>query len=356
MRYSTAILPASVLSDTGKQRSGSVNEDAGLVVELPQGGLYAVADGMGGHAAGELASTLALQSLANTYRKSRATPPIRLARAVQQANLTVLRHAVGEYAGMGTTLVALVVDRGAALLAHVGDSRAYLLRGEQLYRLTEDHSWVAEQVRLGHLSEDEARDHQWRSVVSNALGGEEQVRLELYGFPVRSGDRLLLCSDGLSGVVEESDLLEILSWKFSPQQLTQQLIDAANDQGGPDNITALVVDIPALPGKMPSYSLPARRLDGPAYLDIWLSQQRDTYLLTYLALGTLYGMFIALLLFQRHFVPIVMTSVLILAILQFIYRRNRLKRLGRALPAPLRLGQEAPKPTKVTGGVQQLSR
>ncbi|MBX8466177.1 MULTISPECIES: protein phosphatase 2C domain-containing protein [unclassified Deinococcus] len=283
----TPSLTAGLLTDVGRQRQGGVNQDAALALDLPTGGLYAVADGMGGHAAGELAANLALDALSQQYLDGRGTPPARLAEAVQCANVAVLRHAVGEYVGMGTTLLAALIDRGAALIAHVGDSRAYLLRGGELHRLTEDHSWVAEQVRLGHMTEAEARDHQWRSVVSNALGGEERVRLELFGLPLRAGDRLLLCSDGLSSVVTDQELLLLLSRPMEPEATARILVNAANDGGGPDNITALIIDVHR-DSPAPRYPLPVRREDGPTYVDVLLSTQRGSSLLTYLLLMVAY--------------------------------------------------------------------
>ena len=332
-RAATSPLLSGLLTDTGRQRS--VNQDAGLALDSAHGGLYAVADGMGGHAAGELAANLALDALSSAFLSGRTRPPERLAEAVQAANMEVLRHAVGEYAGMGTTLVALAIDKGAALLAHVGDSRAYLLRGEDLTRLTEDHSWVAEQVRLGHLSEAEARDHQWRSVVSNALGGEERVRLELYGFPLRSGDRLLLCSDGLSGVVEEEDLRTMLSWGLPPELTAQRLIDAANALGGPDNVTAVVVDVGAQQ-PLPRYSLPPRQNDGPLYIDVLLSSRRGSSPLAFVALGLVYFTLMGALLFQQYRSSIlIMAALLLAATLLWVLRQNQLK-LRRALPQALR--------------------
>ena len=336
-RSGASPLLSGLLTDTGRQRS--VNEDAGLAVESAQGGLYAVADGMGGHAAGELAANLALDALGSTFLqgKQRRPPPERLAEAVQAANMEVMRHAVGEYVGMGTTLVALAIDRGAAILAHVGDSRAYLLRGGELTRLTEDHSWVAEQVRLGNLTEAEARDHQWRSVVSNALGGEERVRLELYGFPLKRGDRLLLCSDGLSGVVEEQDLRVMLDWRLPPELTAQRLIDAANALGGPDNVTAVIVDVGAQQ-PLPSYSLPPRHSDGPMYVDVLLGLRRGSSPAVYLALALVYFALMGALLFQEERTLILLaTAVLLLGLLGWIARHNRLK-LRRALPDALRLG------------------
>ncbi|AWN24716.1 serine/threonine protein phosphatase [Deinococcus irradiatisoli] len=330
----TAPLVSGLLSDTGRQRS--VNQDAGLAVESASGGLYAVADGMGGHAAGELAANLALDALSSTFLNGRKRPPERLAEAVQAANLEVMRHAVGEYAGMGTTLVALAIDRGAALLAHVGDSRAYLLRGNELTRLTEDHSWVAEQVRLGHLTEEEARDHQWRSVVSNALGGEERVRLELYGFPLRRGDRLMLCSDGLCGVVEEHDLCAMLGWGLPPDLTAQRLVDAANALGGPDNVTALVIDI-GFQQPLPSYSLPLRQPDGPVYVDVLLSARRGSSPLMYLALGLVYFALMGALLFQRQSLLILLLAATLLLGLATWTARLKQARLQRALPDALKL-------------------
>ncbi|WP_104989752.1 PP2C family serine/threonine-protein phosphatase [Deinococcus sp. NW-56] len=315
-------LRSGLLTDVGRQRR--TNQDAALALDLPRGGLYAVADGMGGHAAGELAANLALDSLSQHYLEGRGTPPERLAGAVQAANLAVLRHAVGEYAGMGTTLLALLVDRGAALIAHVGDSRAYLLRDGELHRLTEDHSWVAEQVRLGHLSEEEARHHQWRSVVSNALGGEERVRLELFGLPLHAGDRLLLCSDGLSGVVAESSLLELLLPAQPPERVARTLIDAANDGGGPDNITAVVVDV-LRTGGLPRYPLPERQEGGPLYVDALLSAQRGSSPLTYLLLILVYFTLLGVLLIPEQRPLIALLGALLLGGVAYAQRRARVR-------------------------------
>ncbi|WP_051655607.1 PP2C family protein-serine/threonine phosphatase [Deinococcus marmoris] len=321
-----------LLTDVGRQRRGGVNQDAALALDLPQGGLFAVADGMGGHAAGELAATLALEALSSHYLTSRVSPPARLAEAVQAANVSVLRHAVGEYMGMGTTLIAALIDRGALMIAHVGDSRAYLLRGSELHRLTEDHSWVSEQVRLGHLTEEEARDHQWRSVVSNALGGEERVRLELFGLRLCAGDRVLLCSDGLSSVVADNELLELLARPLVPESVVRCLIDAANDAGGPDNITALVIDIQQ-DQHLPSYDLPVPQNSGPDYVDALLGAQRgnslNTYLLLMLAYFTLLG--VILLPGQRMLIAVFGTALLagILLVQRLALIRRASGQLGR---------------------------
>ncbi|WP_027460551.1 PP2C family protein-serine/threonine phosphatase [Deinococcus murrayi] len=335
-------LRSGLLTDVGRQRH--VNQDAALALDLPRGGLYAVADGMGGHAAGELAANLALDSLSQHYLESRGAPPERLAGAVQAANLAVLRHAVGEYAGMGTTLLALLVDRGAALIAHVGDSRAYLLRGGELHRLTEDHSWVAEQVRLGHLTEEEARQHQWRSVVSNALGGEERVRLELFGLPLQAGDRLLLCSDGLSGVVSEAALLHLLLPAQPPDHIVRTLIDAANDGGGPDNITAVVVDV-LRTDSLPRYPLPERQEGGPLYVDALLSAQRGSSPLTYLLLMLVYFTLLGVLLVPEQRPLIALLGALLLGGVALAQRRARARPPRRpALSASSLRARAQPRP------------
>jgi PPM family protein phosphatase len=329
-RSATPLLASGLLTDVGRQRS--INQDAGLILDLPRGGLFAVADGMGGHAAGELAANLALDTLSSSFLNGRGAAPERLAEAVQEANLAVLRSAVGEYVGMGTTLVALVIDRAAALIAHVGDSRAYLLRAGVLHRLTEDHSWVAEQVRLGHLTEDEARNHQWRSVVSNALGGEERVRLELYGLPLRRGDRLLLCSDGLSGVISEAELYAVMAQQPDPDLAVRQLIDLSNAEGGPDNITAIVVDIEQS-SRMPSYALPNRQNEGPLYVDMLLNSRRGNSLVTYIALVLVYCTLMGLVLYPQHQTLIGGVGLLLLVgLLVLLQVWNHRQRARSALP------------------------
>ncbi|PNY80879.1 PP2C family protein-serine/threonine phosphatase [Deinococcus koreensis] len=329
----TPSMSSGLLTDVGRQRQGGVNQDAALALDLPQGGLYAVADGMGGHAAGELAANLALDALSQHYLEGRSPPPTRLAEAVQAANVTVLRHAVGEYVGMGTTLLAALIDRGAVTIAHVGDSRAYLLRAHELFRLTEDHSWVAEQVRLGHMTEAEARDHQWRSVVSNALGGEERVRMELFGLPLRAGDRLLLCSDGLSGVIGDQEMLEMLARPLDPEATARVLVNAANDAGGPDNITALVVDVHR-DARLPSYTLPQRQEEGPTYVDVLLSAQRGNSLITYLLLMIAYFTLLGVMLIPERRALIGLVGTTLLVVILISQRVNVTRRAGTVLSRP----------------------
>lgn len=215
------------------------NEDS-LLAEPP---LFAVADGLGGHLAGEIASKIAIDTLvegAPRHADSKA-----LARAVHAANRAVVQAAeegTGR-SGMGTTLTAAIVEGTHIALAHVGDSRAYLMRGRTLERVTEDHSMVADMIRRGTLTEEESRIHPHRSVVTRALGTDPNMCADTYDVEARVGDRLLLASDGLTGMLTDAEIAEVLGAGGDTQQTAKALVDAANDAGGQDNISVVVVDI-----------------------------------------------------------------------------------------------------------------
>lgn len=220
-------------TDVGKVRQG--NEDSYMVHEP----LFAVADGMGGHQGGEVASKLALDALRE------ATDGVALAQAVQDANRAVFVRA-GEdpgLAGMGTTLTAVLAHGDTFRLAHVGDSRAYLLRDGDLQRITTDHTVVEGLVEKGELTPEEAAIHPQRSILTRAIGVEGEVQVDQASIQVRPGDRLLLCSDGLTGMIEDDDILRILGERRDPQAAADALVDAANEAGGQDNITAVVIDV-----------------------------------------------------------------------------------------------------------------
>ena len=218
------------LTDVGRKRKH--NEDAYLLDA--ERGLFVVADGMGGHAAGEVASRLTVESIQefisgteddhdNTwpfgYNNRYSVDGNRLSTAVERANEKVMRAVVNrpELKGMGTTVVAALFDERRATLVHVGDSRAYLLRESELRRLTDDHSWVQEQVNAGILSEEEARSHPLKNVVTRALGGGMHVAVDLIEIPVGGGDRFLLCSDGLTGMVSDEEITSALSSHAIPR-------------------------------------------------------------------------------------------------------------------------------------------
>lgn len=283
-----ALLSIGLHTDVGLQRQGSVNEDAATALLLPQGGLFSVADGMGGHAAGEIASYVALETLSETYAATYGLPTIRFLKAVQAAGKAVHERSQKEGLDMGTTLVSVLVDKGAAHIAHVGDSRVYLLREGRLIQLTEDHSWVAQQVKEGILSAAEAESHDWRNIVLNALGSEPTVKLDFFGVGLQKGDRLLLCSDGLSGCISHDQLARLLNRPERPEIIARLLVSAANAAGGPDNITALVIEI-SQKVSLPSYPLLERQSGSePKKLEDLLTVAQLQNLQLYLMVGILY--------------------------------------------------------------------
>lgn len=224
------------VTDRGQLRPN--NQDGYRV----QGRLVAVADGMGGHQAGEVASAAALEALA-TYPLQGDDPGSALLAAVREANRQVYTLSLTrpDYAGMGTTLTAAHLAGGRWWIAHVGDSRAYLYRRGRLRQVTRDHSVVAELVALGHLRADEAQTHPQRHLLTRALGLEATLEVDLYSLEAWPGDRLLLCTDGLSGVVSDATLREVLATEASPEQQATRLAGKALERGAPDNVTVVVV-------------------------------------------------------------------------------------------------------------------
>ncbi len=245
-------------TDAGRVRT--VNQDSHFVGELGGRKVAAiVADGMGGHRTGEVASEKAVQILRSELERGRSHPPVTLARALQTANLAIYDYAAEhpESSGMGTTCTVVVLDDQVGLVAHVGDSRAYLLREGELRQLTLDHTWVADRVRQGILSEEEAKQHRWRNVITNVLGSHPEIRVELLHFEVRQGDRILLCSDGISMLLSPEVMKRILS-DADPAKASQELVDEANKRGSPDNITAVVLRANAVESHPKRYALPQR--------------------------------------------------------------------------------------------------
>ncbi|MDO8879511.1 MAG: Stp1/IreP family PP2C-type Ser/Thr phosphatase [Coriobacteriia bacterium] len=224
-------------SHVGMVRPG--NEDAYLLAPP----LYAVADGLGGHQAGEIASSLAIDTLLDTA--PRQADAKALGRSIRRANAAVIDAAASGRgrSGMGTTLTAAMVDGTRIAVAHVGDSRAYLLHLGALEQLTQDHSMVADLVRQGRLSAEEARNHPNRSVITRALGSDPDTLADTFEVEAASGDRLLLATDGLTGLVRDEDIERILAAAATPATAVDQLIDAALDAGGHDNVTVVVADI-----------------------------------------------------------------------------------------------------------------
>lgn len=248
-------------SDPGRVRS--LNQDfyfAGAVGRYP--GLAVVADGMGGHISGEVASRRAVEVLTETLETVRGHAPVVLARAAQAANVEVYNHAVDhpEHRGMGTTMTAVLIDDQVGLVGHVGDSRAYLLRDGSLTRLTDDHSWVADRVRQGLLSEDEASKHRYRNVITNAIGATPTFRLDVMHFRVEAGDVILVVSDGVSMLLGEPLMQQIIAGA-EPAAAVTRLLREANDRGGPDNVTAVVMRVEEVAHRAKRYDLPEQQLE-----------------------------------------------------------------------------------------------
>jgi protein phosphatase len=243
---------AGAVSDVGRVRR--INEDAHLA-DLDRG-LFVVCDGMGGEAAGDVASRTAIDTIAATLTAPVAASDetaggyrsrtIQLREAIRAANARIRDRARQEpaLAGMGTTVVAAWLSDSVASLAHVGDSRAYLWHDGQLERLTTDHSFVEEDVRAGRLDRESSLQAEHQNVLLRALGGGDEVDVEIGEAPVQPGSRLLLCSDGLTRMVPESAMATALGAGGEPAQICQALVDAANGNGGVDNVTVIVVEIP----------------------------------------------------------------------------------------------------------------
>jgi protein phosphatase len=217
------------------------NEDSYLVKEP----LFVVADGMGGHVAGDIASSTAVQVIADNSNNASPSDPHTLVDLVRSANAEIFKKATGDphLRGMGTTCTLVLLDGAKAHFAHVGDSRAYLLRDGELSQITEDHSLVGRMVKEGRLRPEEADIHPQRSIVTRALGVDSDVEVDLMSLDLKEGDRLLLCSDGLSSMIDGASIEDVLRSETDPQAAANRLVDLANQAGGEDNITVVIVDV-----------------------------------------------------------------------------------------------------------------
>jgi protein phosphatase len=236
-------------SATDRGRVRRRNEDA--ILMRPDRRLYAVADGMGGHAAGNVASALAVETLDSAFprapspRIGASTLARRMTEAFARANDVIVQRSASRRAeaGMGTTLTALapLLAESACVIAHIGDSRAYRLRGGRLDQLTTDHTWVQQQVDAGALSVEAARTHPWSSILTRVLGMEQPGAADIIIADVALFDTFLLCSDGLTGMVSDVDIAGILSAKSPVTDTCNELVAAANASGGRDNISVVVL-------------------------------------------------------------------------------------------------------------------
>ena len=248
------------ITDIGRKRQR--NEDSYLVNDKI--GLYIVADGMGGHAGGEFASKIAVSTVeeiirgedrvksnvpASSYLDSEQSSAEgqeqdRLKDAINRAGNMIVRRAFEdpELKGMGTTSTVMFVSGDKAYIAHVGDSRAYCVRGSEIIQITEDHSLVHEQLKSGLITEEEARTHQLKNIITRSVGVQEEIEVDTIVWKIQPGDSYLLCSDGLSNMINDEEMFEIIS-KNDVEQGARELVDMANQRGGEDNITLILLKV-----------------------------------------------------------------------------------------------------------------
>ncbi|HDZ86513.1 MAG TPA: Stp1/IreP family PP2C-type Ser/Thr phosphatase [Actinobacteria bacterium] len=212
---------------------------------IAKNGVFIVADGMGGHSAGDVASKLASETAYKVISASTEEDKLKvLQEAVKAANKKVIDKAqqIQVQKGMGTTITIAVIDGMKAYLAHIGDSRAYILRGSQLKQLSEDHSLVAEMVKEGKITNKEADEHPYRNVITRAVGSDLDVKTDVFSFELKKDDRLVLTSDGLTGMLKDAEIKKLVT-DSKLKDATNKLIEAANEKGGQDNISVVLVDI-----------------------------------------------------------------------------------------------------------------
>lgn len=234
------------ITDVGQKRT--VNQDFVFTSENPVGNLpnlFVVADGMGGHKAGDFASSYAVEVLLSTIREDENSNPVKIIRAaIENANTQLLREASDNetMSGMGTTMVLVTIVGHYAYVANVGDSRLYLVDENKISQITKDHSLVEEMVRMGEISRDDARNHPDKNIITRALGAGRDVDVDFFDIRLTPGDILLLCSDGLSNMVPDEDIRQVIRTSETLEETGRRLVSMANDNGGRDNIAVVLVE------------------------------------------------------------------------------------------------------------------
>ncbi|MEH2943362.1 Stp1/IreP family PP2C-type Ser/Thr phosphatase [Lachnospiraceae bacterium KK002] len=232
-------------TDTGRRRD--MNQDYMYISETPVGNLpnlFILADGMGGHNAGDYASRYTVEVIVNAVRNSSEhSPAVVIRRAIAEANQAVMEKARTDIdlEGMGTTVVVATVQDRELCVANVGDSRLYVL-GADMEQITKDHSYVQEMVRRGEISPEVARIHPDRNIITRAVGGGREVEVDFFEVELKDGDRILMCSDGLTDMLEDEEIFEIVNENQDIGAAMQELIDTANEYGGNDNITVILTE------------------------------------------------------------------------------------------------------------------
>ena len=240
------MLKTASLSDPGIRRA--MNQDMVYSSELPVGNLpdlFMVADGMGGHKAGDYASRCAVDTIVRSVMEDAQTDQEEIFRkAISVANEEILEKSTEDpnFEGMGTTLVACTIKENLMKVANVGDSRLYLLRNHKITQITEDHSLVQEMVRLGKIDQENARNHPKKNIITKAVGVMPEVEADYFDVPLEKGDEILLCSDGLSNMLEDEEIRMIMEAGRDITEQAEALVRAANDNGGKDNISVIVIE------------------------------------------------------------------------------------------------------------------
>ena len=235
------------ITDIGKKRL--VNQDYVYASDAPVGNLpnlLVVADGMGGHNAGDLASRYTVESMLDYLKQAKETRPVKLlGGAIHTANETVAQRAAMDPAlhGMGTTVVAATVSENCLYVANVGDSRLYLIDSEGIRQITRDHSLVEEMIRMGELKREDARNHPDRNVITRAVGVHVPVRVDFFDVSLEPGDKILLCSDGLTTMLEDKEIRKITEKHEDLKDACEQLVSEANKNGGKDNISVILAEV-----------------------------------------------------------------------------------------------------------------
>ena len=234
------------VTNIGKRRK--LNQDFVYTSEEPVGhlpNLFVVADGMGGHKAGDYASKLAVTTMVEEIAGSDETIPEKLlGRAIETANGKVRESAerMPELEGMGTTVVAASCDGDTLSIANVGDSRLYIVGGHEIRQITRDHSWVEEMVRRGGLGRDEARNHPDKNIITRAVGAENTIKVDFFSVKLKEGDLILMCTDGLTNMLEDEEIRMILDGARDIVEKAEELVRRANENGGMDNISVILIE------------------------------------------------------------------------------------------------------------------
>lgn len=233
-------------TDVGRQRNE--NQDAVYACDTSIGNLpnlYIVADGMGGHAGGRYASNRAVTTVTEEIKRLLLNHPVQiLERAIQTANKQILEEAASleHMTGMGTTMVVSTIVEGTLFAANVGDSRLYIINENQIRQITKDHSLVEEMIRIGEIDRENAKHHPDKNVITRAVGAMDDLKIDFFEIPLEKGDRILMCSDGLSNMVEDGQIVSVFNSHDDIKDKVETLVKLANENGGEDNITVIVIE------------------------------------------------------------------------------------------------------------------